>query len=33
MYWFEVKHGESSVSEKDYKTLSQILSDSEIEEA
>ena len=28
----EVKHGESSVSEKDYKTLSQILSDSEIEE-
>ena len=29
----EVKHGESSVSEKDYETLSQILSDSEIEEA
>ena len=28
----EVKHGESSVSEKDYKTLSQILSDSEIKE-
>ena len=28
----EVKHGESSVSEKDYATLSQILSDSEIEE-
>ena len=28
----EVKHGESSVSEKDYKTLSQILSDSEMEE-
>ena len=29
----EVKHGESSISEKDYETLSQILSDSEIEEA
>ena len=29
----EVKHGELSVSEKDYKTLSQILSDSEMEEA
>ena len=28
----EVKHGESSVSEKDYQTLSHILSDSEIEE-
>ena len=28
----EVKHGESSVSEKEYETLSQILSDSEIEE-
>ena len=28
----EVKHGESSVSEKDYETLSHILSDSEIEE-
>ena len=28
----EVKHGESSVSEKDYQTLSDILSDSEIEE-
>ena len=27
----EVKHGESSVSEKDYQTLSHILSDSEIE--
>ena len=29
----EVKHGESSVSEKDYETLSQILSDSEMEES
>ena len=29
----EVKHGESSVSEKDYETLSQVLSDSEMEEA
>ena len=28
----EVKHGESSVSEKDYQTLSHILSDSEMEE-
>ena len=28
----EAKHGESSVSEKDYQTLSHILSDSEIEE-
>ena len=28
----EVKHGESSVSEKDYETLSQLLSDSEMEE-
>ena len=27
-----MKHGESSVSEKDYQTLSHILSDSEIEE-
>ena len=28
----EVKHRESSVSEKEYETLSQILSDSEVEE-
>ena len=28
----EVKHGESSISEKDYETLSEILSDSEMEE-
>ena len=28
-----MKHGKSSISEKDYKTLSQIISDSEIEEA
>ena len=28
----EVKHGKSSVSKKDYQTLSHILSDSEIEE-
>ena len=28
----EVKHGESSVSEKDYQSLSHILSDSETEE-
>ena len=27
-----MKHGESSVSEKDYQALSHILSDSEIEE-
>ena len=27
-----MNHGESSVSEKEYETLSQILSDSEIEE-
>ena len=29
----EIKHGDSSVSEKDYETLSEILSDSEIEES
>ena len=29
----EIKHGDSSLSEKDYETLSEILSDSEIEES
>ena len=29
----DIKHGDSSVSEKDYKTLSQILSDIEMEES
>ena len=29
----EIKHGDSSLSEKDYETLSEILSDSEIEDS